>query len=165
VERFAARHKISLASSHSLFLSGAGSIDGHPVTLALPRTFMNDSGRAVAALLAERGVPPDSMVVVYDEMDLPLGRLRLRRGGRDGGHQGVRSILTAIATEQFCRLRLGIGRPSPGRDWADYVLETVPPAERPIVEEMTALAVDALQCVVLEGFESAMNRYNQRASE
>jgi peptidyl-tRNA hydrolase, PTH1 family len=164
VERFAARHHIPLAPSHPLCMFGAGAIDGRPVTLALPRTFMNDSGRAVAALLSGGAGTTATMVVVYDDMDLPLGRLRLRFGGQDGGHQGVRSIIAAVQSDQFCRLRLGIGRPAAGEEAAEYVLAPVPSAERPAVEDMTALAVDAIRGVILEGFETAMNRYNQRPS-
>jgi peptidyl-tRNA hydrolase, PTH1 family len=165
VERFAARHHIPLTPSHPLCVLGSGAIDGHLVTLALPRTFMNDSGRAVAALLSGRAGTPATMVVVYDDMDLPLGRLRLRFGGHDGGHQGVRSIIAAVQSDQFCRLRLGIGRPVSGEEASEYVLAPVPSAERPAVDEMTAVAVDAIRRVILEGFEAAMNRYNQRPSE
>ena len=125
---------------------------------------MNDSGRAVAALLSGLAGAPAATVVVYDDMDLPLGRLRLRRGGHDGGHQGVRSIIAALQSDQFCRLRLGIGRPAPGEGAADYVLAPVPAAERPAADEMTAQAVDAMQCVILEGFEIAMNRYNSQTA-
>lgn len=125
---------------------------------------MNDSGRAVSALLAARTRPLETMVVVYDEMDLPLGRLRLRRGGHDGGHQGVRSIITALQSGQFCRLRLGIGRPLRSADAADYVLATTPPVDQPMMEQMMQLAVDALHCIAVEGFETAMNRYNTQVS-
>lgn len=162
--RFAARHKIPLHPAHQLFACGAGEIDGHPVALAIPRTFMNDSGRAVSALLADPARSVETMVVVYDEMDLPPGRLRLRRSGHDGGHQGVRSIIAALQSEQFCRLRLGIGRPLHSAESADYVLAAVPPVERPDIEQMLRLAVDALGCIVIEGFEAAMNRYNMQAS-
>ncbi|MEW6324125.1 MAG: aminoacyl-tRNA hydrolase [Nitrospirota bacterium] len=163
IEQFAARHAISLISEHALFSFGAGRIDDHPVGVAIPRTFMNDSGRAVAALLATHPFLPESMLVVFDDMDLPLGRLRFRRRGGDGGHLGVRSIIDALRTDRFWRLRLGIGRPGPSGDAVEHVLAVAP--KEPALDSMKQQALEALQCLVVEGPDAAMNRYNQRPAE
>lgn len=162
VELFAAQQRIPLKAFHELFFFGAGQIDAHPVAVAIPNTSMNESGRAVVALLATHAFLPASIVLVYDEIDLPVGHLRLRRRGRDAGHQGVRSVITAVQTDRFWRLKLGIGRPPAPQEAVDYVLSLVPPSERPAVEQMKRQAVEALRCLVVEGPETAMNRYNQR---
>ncbi len=162
VELFAAQQHIALKPSHPLFFSGAGRIDHHSVTIAIPRLYMNESGVAVSALLAECAVAPDVMIVVHDEMDLPLGELRVRWGGRDGGHRGVQSVIDAVGTQQFGRLKLGIGRPAAVGGAVDHVLDEVPAGDRPAVEAMKQQAVDALRCLVVDGYEAAMNRYNRR---
>jgi PTH1 family peptidyl-tRNA hydrolase len=164
IEFLAAQQRISLKKSHELFFLGTGQIDHHSVTLAIPRLYMNESGIAVTALLAHTAIAPGAMVLVHDEMDLSLGTLRLRWGGRDGGHRGVRSVIKEIGTEQFGRLKLGIGHPATVGGSVDHVLDVMPDADRPVVDAMKQQAVDALRCLVVEGYETAMNRYNRRAA-
>jgi PTH1 family peptidyl-tRNA hydrolase len=138
-----------------------GVIAGRPVLLAKPQTYMNLSGKSVARLGRSKQIPPERILVVYDDLDLPLGRLRLRPGGGSGGHKGMRSIIDLLGTQEFPRLRVGIDRPSGGLDPADYVLQPFDEAERPLLEEAVTRAVAAVECWLSEGIVSAMDRFNQ----
>jgi PTH1 family peptidyl-tRNA hydrolase len=165
LERAAGRWSVRLRPSGPAH-RGAGQI-GPPearadVTLAVPLAWMNDSGSAVKALLADLGLPPEQLLVVHDDLDLPVGRLRVRPRGGAGGHNGVLSIIEALGTDAFCRLKVGIGRPAPGLDPADYVLLPFTPNELAVIEPAEEQAVDALQCWVTEGVDAAMNRFNVR---
>lgn len=133
-----------------------------PVLLIKPQTFMNRSGAAVAAWLERFGLPPTRLVVVHDELDLPLGRLRIAVAAGAGGHRGVRSIQDTLGTTDFLRVRLGIGRPDAGEAAADRVLADVAPEEIPTIAAMVARAVEAVRSLILEGTVRAMNRYNAR---
>lgn len=137
-----------------------GQIAGCPVLLAKPLTYMNVSGQAVSALLTRRKVDTPRLLVVLDDLDLPLGVLRLRPGGGHGGHKGLRSIIQSLDTSDFARLRMGIGRP-PGRmDPADYVLRNFARAEEPEAAVMRERAADAIEAWLLAGLDEAMNRFN-----
>ena len=131
------------------------------VFLATPRTFMNLSGRAVVRLLGKTGVDPSRLVVVHDDIDLGLGRIRIKARGGHGGQKGVLSIISALKTDQFYRLRVGIGRPPEGWEVADYVLSPFGRAERPVLAEVVDESVSALRCMVEEGGPEAMNRFNR----
>lgn len=122
-------------------------------------THMNNSGQVVAQVLRESRA--DRFIVVCDDLFLPLGRVRIRRSGGDGGHQGLRSITQALGTQEFPRLRLGIGPPPP-TDWAAFVLSEFEMEELELVKTMLSHAVQALLCIKEEGLEAAMNRYNPR---
>lgn len=140
---------------------GLGTIGERPVVLAQPRTFMNKSGHAVSALARFYGVPPEKLLVVYDDLDLPPGTTRMRPSGGSGGHRGMRSIIRELGSQDFPRLRIGIGRP-PGRmDPADYVLQDFSAEEEPLLEEALAQAVAAIETWLGEGVEVAMTRYNR----
>jgi len=142
-----------------------GDFDGRRVVLAKPQTFMNESGRAVAALTRFYKVPLECLLVVYDDLDLPLGSVRLRPEGGSGGHKGMRSIIEHLGTQDFPRLRIGIGRP-PGRmDPAAYVLQDFSADERPLLEETLERAVAAVETWLRQGVEVAMDRYNRRPGE
>jgi PTH1 family peptidyl-tRNA hydrolase len=133
------------------------------LVLAKPRTYMNRSGRAGVALLRRHDARPDQMLVVHDDADLEFGRLRVRRGGGPGGHNGIRSLIDVLGTRDFPRLRLGVrGKGRDGRDLAEYVLDEFLPDEVPLAEDLADLAADAIQDIVKEGLEAAMNRYNGR---
>lgn len=138
----------------------AASTRGPRVWLAKPRTFMNRSGKAVASLLEGLGIPPSSMLVIVDDVDLPVGRLRLRPSGGPGTHNGLRDIVDAVGPG-FARLRLGVRGETPWHDLAEYVLSPFEEEERPAVEEMIKLAADAVTVSVFEGLGRAMNRFNQ----
>jgi PTH1 family peptidyl-tRNA hydrolase len=161
VDRFAERHGFRFARREAGALVATGSFEGIPLALAKPQTFMNRSGAAVRPLVRRYCRTPGDLVVVYDELDLPLGRLRLRKEGSHGGHNGMRDVIAALGTQQFARLRLGVGRPPSGEDSADYVLYPFTPDERPLVESMLDDAVAALEHLLREGIDSAMNEFNR----
>lgn len=144
---------------------GTGRIHGHPVALALPLTFMNVSGEAVEEFVTTHDVPVQDVIVVHDDLDLPFGRLRIRPGGGTAGHKGLRSIVTALGTEAFARLKIGIGRPAPDVDPADFVLTPFTPAELDDLQPVVTRAVEGLACFVLHGVQEAMNRVNRRMPE
>jgi PTH1 family peptidyl-tRNA hydrolase len=129
------------------------------VLLAKPLTFMNASGQAVGDLVRYFKIPPGDLLIVVDEAALPLGRLRLRRSGSAGGHNGLKSIIQHVGSE-FPRLRLGVGRGDPKWDLADHVLSTFEPEERQVVEEAVVRAADCVEAFVELGVDAAMNRYN-----
>lgn len=169
LEAASARWALSLKQTGSA-RQGSGQV-GPPgkqaeVTLALPLTWMNQTGPAVAPLVQTLGLTPDQLpdrlIVVHDDLDLPLGRLRIKRRGGPGGHNGLLSIITTLGTDEFCRLKLGIGRPPLGVDAADYVLAPFLPEEVPQVERMLDQAGAALECLLAEGIAAAMNRFNVR---
>ena len=137
-----------------------GRLAGAPVTLARPRSYMNASGRPVAALAAFYKVPPDRLVVVHDELDIPSGAIRLKLGGGDNGHNGLRSITQALGTRDYYRVRFGIGRP-PGRmDPAIYVLRDFTAAERKDLPFLIDRAADATEALISEGLAAAQNTYH-----
>lgn len=136
-------------------------VAGREAVLAKPTTFMNLSGLAVGPLAAELGLSPQKVVLVHDDLDLPCGRLRLRPGGSAGGHRGVASVLAALGTEEVGRVRIGIGRPPPGVDPADYVLGELSPEEWERVAPAVERAVEALEFLLAGGdWAEAMNRFN-----
>lgn len=141
-------------------LRGSGSLGPVEVTLAAPVAWMNQSGPVVKALLAELALTPGDLLVVHDDLDLEVGRLRIKRDGGSGGHQGILSVITALGTNQFCRLKIGIGRPSPGTDAAEYVLSTFFPDETPLLQASLERAPLALECLLLDGLDAAMTRFN-----
>jgi PTH1 family peptidyl-tRNA hydrolase len=144
--------------SQALLVSAAW--EGRRLLLAKPQTYMNLSGQAVQGLVRFYKLPLQNLLIAHDDLDLPLGTLRLRPGGGSGGQKGVASIIERLGTSDFPRLRLGIGRP-PGRmDAAAYVLQDFSSAEQPLVSEVLNRAVDAVLTFVVEGLERAMNKYN-----
>jgi len=159
VDRLAARGDIELKRVQSKAIVGSGRVAGLPVILAKPQTFMNLSGESVGALAAYYKIPPARMLVIYDELDIPFGTIRLREKGSAGGHNGMRSLIQHMGSE-FPRLRLGIGRP-PGRmDPAAFVLQDFGRDELPLVSEMLNVAVEAVESFVRHGINLTMSRYN-----
>jgi PTH1 family peptidyl-tRNA hydrolase len=132
------------------------------VLLVKPLAFMNASGVPVARLLAERAASPGDLVVVVDDVALELGTVRVRERGGHGGHNGLRSIVDVLGTEDFARVRVGVSRGEPGEDLAEYVLAPFPPEESLVVQEAVGLAADAVVCLVEEGAQAAMSRFNGR---
>lgn len=133
---------------------------GRRVVLAKPRTYMNVSGGPVAGLLRYFSVPAAELVVVHDDLDLGFGVIRLKRGGGEGGHNGLRSITASIGTRDYLRARFGIGRPPGRQDPADFVLKRFSAAERKDVELAVDLAADAIEALLHEGLEPAQNRFH-----
>jgi len=137
-----------------------GRLAGVPVTLAWPRSYMNLSGRPVAALAAFYKIPPERLVVVHDELDIPFGAVRLKLGGGDNGHNGLRSITQALGTRDYYRVRFGIGRP-PGRmDPAAFVLRDFSTAERKDLPFLIDRCADATEALVARGLATAQNLYH-----
>lgn len=132
---------------------------GHRVCLAKPQTFMNLSGEAVVCLARFYRVAPRDLLVIYDDRDLPVGRVRLRETGSAGGQKGMQSIIGMMGTSDIPRLRIGIGRPEQV-DAVDHVLGSFSAAERPLIEEALTRAVEAVEVVLAEGMEAAMNKFN-----
>lgn len=162
VERVAERARIALDEERFDGRAGRGLVAGEETLLLLPDTFMNRSGAAVAAALRALAPldPARELLVVLDDADLPLGRLRLRARGSSGGHRGLADIIEVLGEEGFARLRFGIGRPAAARDTADFVLDRFEPAEREMVDEAVERGAAAVACFVAEGVAQAMNRFN-----
>ena len=159
VDLLARRWGIAVNDRRRTTVLGQGYHDGMPVALAKPRTFMNLSGESVGYLLARFGGRPADLVVVYDEMALPLGRIRLRARGSDAGHNGMKDIIRTVRTIDFPRLRIGIGGPGMSGS-VEHVLGRFSDAEQPAVDAAIARAADAVECLLAEGISVAMNRYN-----
>jgi len=159
LDALARAHGISLRSREGRAQTGRGEIGGQELILAKPLTYMNRSGGAVAALLRRHQIAPDQILVIYDDLALPLGRIRIRERGSSGGHNGVKSIIDALGTDEFPRLRVGIGPPPEG-DTAPFVLSDFSPEEQRLFARVRKTVVEAVECVVTDGLERAMNRYN-----
>lgn len=138
-------------------------VDGHRVWLARSQTFMNVSGPSIASLARKRDVDPERVVVVHDEIDLPLGSLKVKRGGSTAGHRGLDSVAQALRTKDFHRVRIGVGRPFGRKDPADHVLEAFGKAEREEVDVLVEEAADAVLTLVGDGLAAAQDRHNRSA--
>lgn len=143
-----------------LALTAIGRIGRSEVLVMKPRTFMNLSGSSVRAACHALGIPVHNLIVVYDDVDLPVARLRLRRGGGPGGHRGVESVIEEMQSSEFARVRIGIGRPPRGMETADYVLEPFAAEEEGKIEDAIARAVEAIEAIVTRGIEQAMQTFN-----
>ena len=137
-----------------------GTLDGHAVTLGKPKTFMNASGGPVASLRSFYKVPPERIVVVHDELDVPFGAIRLKLGGGDNGHNGLRAVTAALGTRDYYRVRMGIGRPAGRMDAADFVLHDFSAAERGLLPELLGRCADAVQALLCGGLAAAQNEFH-----
>jgi PTH1 family peptidyl-tRNA hydrolase len=138
-----------------------GGVDGYDVVTARPQTYMNESGRAAVHLLRRYGVPAADLVVVHDEVDLPLGRIRIKRGGGAAGNRGVLSIADSLRTQDFCRVRVGVSRPADRDQMVGYVLDRFTPEESARLRTVLPRAADAVMALVRDGLEQAMTDYNR----
>ena len=160
ISRLARRARIAVDDEDGFSEVGRGSIGGTRVILARPQTYVNVSGEAVRDLRRRHRLRPQDILVVIDDLDLPLGRLRLRASGSAGGHNGLKSIIEALGTTEFPRLRVGIGRPPEGVDPADHVLTRFTSDERAVVDAALDRSAEAIETAITEGIETAMNRFN-----
>ena len=126
---------------------------------------MNRSGKAVKELIRRTGVKPERLLVAYDDLDLSLGKIRIRKAGGPGTHNGMMSVVKEIDSKRFPRIRIGIGPSSPGVDSADFVLADFQEEEKPILEDCLAKAEDAVELIVSDGIEMAMNRFNSKEND
>lgn len=168
VNRLGKRLGIEIGKHSGTASVGEGTYNGHHLILAKPRTFMNTSGDAIRDLLRRYRVDPSRMLIVHDDLDMPVGKVRLRAKGSHGGNNGMKSIIARIGTQDFPRLKIGIGRPTVGGEpsWdpeviAGHVLAAPPPDERAKLDEAATRAGDAIIAVLDEGIEAAMNRFNR----
>lgn len=166
VDRIAEDQGAQVVNRRSRALTGKCSIGGQEALLAKPETYMNLSGLAVAGLVAELGLDATKdVIVIYDELDLPWGTIRIRERGSSAGHNGVKSIIAALGTEEFLRIRLGIGPDFAVGDGAKYVLGQMKKAQLAVADEMLDRASQAVQVILAEGVAPAMNRFNRRNKE
>lgn len=164
--RLAERLGIKANNSRHHSVIGKGYLKGEPVYLQQPLTYMNRSGTAVKALVNEVAAGREDLVVVVDDLDLPFGRIRIKASGGSGGHNGLKSMIQELGTQEFARLRIGIGRPDhPEQDVSDYVLEKWSASERAALPGILDTATDALLCFLSEGVIEAANRFNREPGD
>ena len=144
---------------------GQGRVGGETVVLAQPATYMNLSGRAVSRILAYFKLTPEALVVVHDDLDVPLGRLKIVERGGPGGHRGILSIINALDTEEFIRVKLGIGRPPPEFPPENYVLSPFAREEEETAAALVERGAQAVDCLIREGLQAAQNRFHGTPSE
>lgn len=161
LERLATKHRLRFTGKKAKSVLARGTIGGHDVALAKPQTYMNLSGESVRELLRAYGVPTKSLLVVYDDVDLPVGTVRLRERGGPGTHNGMRSIVDEIDSTEFPRLRIGVGMPTDGQSLADYVLGLPSAEERAVLDEALDRSVEAIETVTRRGIGAAMNAFNR----
>ena len=164
IDRFAESHGIVVSKRRFKSLYGSGFLFPHEIVLIKPLTFMNLSGEAVKRAADFFRTPLEDITVVHDDLDLPFGRLRFKRRGGDGGHQGVRSIIESLGGNAFVRLKVGIGRPPRRMDPADYVLTRFDAADEDRLKAVLAGAAESLTVMIGDGLEMAMNRFQKRVT-
>jgi PTH1 family peptidyl-tRNA hydrolase len=163
VQLLAKQMGVPLERKSRLATIAEGDLGGERAALAVPRTFVNTSGGAVSGLLQRFGLKPKDLILVYDDLDLPVGTMRVRPSGSSAGHNGVKSVIAALGTEEFPRIRIGIGRPAQGgADQIEYVLSAFTRAEQELLGKALERAAEAVTCVLAEGVDVAMNRYNRK---
>ena len=151
---------ISVSQRRPLAIIGQGLVGQEEVVLVKPRTFMNRSGEALSYLISRFHTPLQDLLIIYDDMDLPLGKIRIRPSGSAGGHRGMESIVGALKSPNFTRIRIGIGRPPPGMDQVKFVLGAFTAEESPLIGEAVVTAQNVVVDVIGHGLDWAMNRYN-----
>lgn len=165
INHFAKMQGIRLDSKQGQARIGTGEINGEKIVLARPQTFMNASGESVSRLVKKFKMEPDNLIVIHDDLDLPLGKIRIRLGGSSGGHKGIESIINELSNQDFIRVRIGIGRPDDAdeaseADVIDYVLNDFSPDEKEVTSEVMPRINEAILCLLNEGLTAAMNKYN-----
>ena len=145
---------------------GSGEIAGNKAVLAKPQTYMNRSGQSVSRLIRKFDINPDDLIIIHDDLDLPLGTIRIRRSGGSGGHKGIDSIISYLESQDFLRLRIGIGRPTTPlaeiseNDIIAFVLSDFTPEEKQVITQVIPRASEAILCLLTEGLAAAMNKFN-----
>lgn len=163
IDRLGARANIRLTRPECKALVGAGVVAGQPVVLAKPQTFMNLSGGSIQPLLQKYTLPPERLILIYDELALDWGSLRIRLKGSAGGHNGVSSIIRSVGNENFIRVRLGIRPEHPVKEMKDYVLSKIRKAQMETLESTLEHALQAVETIITEGVEKSMTIHNRRA--
>jgi peptidyl-tRNA hydrolase, PTH1 family len=163
VDELAARHAIRVSKTEGAALTGSGKIRDKDVVLVKPQTFMNNSGAGLSPVLSYRNQTNRELIVVYDELDLPWTALRIKRNGSAAGHNGVKSIIAALKTDVFIRVRAGIRPNHPVIDAAQYVLAPFEREMKDEVDEVVSYTADAVESIIAEGATKAMAKFNRRA--
>ncbi|HEY5039235.1 MAG TPA: aminoacyl-tRNA hydrolase [bacterium] len=162
VEAIALKHKVKLREKDEVIF-GSFPLEGREIFLLFPQTFMNESGRAVAPFAKYRQIPLEKLLVVSDDLDLPLGRLRLKTAGGSGGHHGLDSLISHLGSGNFSRLRIGIGKPPSPGEGPDYVLSSFKPEEKLEIDKALERTADGIETFILKGPEAAMRGINKDA--
>ena len=166
LNHFARQQGIHFDKKQAKARTGTGNIDGIKAVLAKPQTYMNMSGQSASRLVNKFKVALGDLIVIHDDLDLPLGKLRIRQGGSSGGHKGVESIISELGSQDFIRIRVGIDRPNEKvteiseADIIEYVLNDFTTDEKQIINQIKAILSEAILCLLTEGLEAAMNKYN-----
>ncbi len=168
LSHFARTHSIRFDKKQAKARTGSGEVAGNKVLLARPHTYMNQSGQAVSQLVRKFKVSIDDLIIVHDDLDLPLGTIRIRPGGGSAGHKGIESIITELGSQDFPRIRVGIGRPIittgsteiTDADIVTYLLSNLPPEEKQVITHILPRVTEAILCLLSEGLTIAMNKYN-----
>jgi peptidyl-tRNA hydrolase, PTH1 family len=166
VSYLAKKFRIEFDRKQGAARTGLGAIGGIPAVVARPQTYMNASGESVHTLMQKLNVPVEDLIVIHDDLDLPVGKIRVRLGGGSGGHKGIDSIIQRTGTREFYRIRVGIGRPEADNGTAkeeaviSYVLSDFPKEEKELIEKAIPQACEAVACLIIEGITAAMNRFN-----
>jgi len=161
IDRIAKDLSIKLKKSFSSSLIGKGSFESEKIILLKPLTFMNLSGEAIARLAKKKRIKPEEVIVICDDINLGLGKIRIRKSGGSGGHNGLKSIIEKLGTNQFQRMRIGIGsQGAGGRDLSDYVLEEFGKREFGLIDKVLDVVSEAIKTYLAEGIDMAMTRFN-----
>ena len=167
INQLAKQNSIDLKQRQCQSRVGIGTVASTKVVLAKPGTFVNRSGEAVKQLMRKHSVEPKDILIIYDDLDLPLGKIRLRQNGSSGGHKGMKSIIAALGSQDFCRIKIGVGRPheenGPNRVdelVVDHVLSDFTTEEVSIIRPAIDRAIEAVEYIIAEGLEEAMNKFN-----
>jgi PTH1 family peptidyl-tRNA hydrolase len=166
LEELARRADVRLSAgkgARARAVSGEGRLAGRRVVLARPLTYMNESGGPVRGLLDYHHLPVEDLVVIHDELDIPFAAVRLKRGGGEGGHNGLRSVTRSLGMKDYLRVRVGIGRPPGRQDAADFVLKDFSAAERKELDLLVVEAADATEALIAKGLEAAQNEVHPRS--
>jgi PTH1 family peptidyl-tRNA hydrolase len=165
IEELARRLSIISLKFKSQSLIAEDMIKDHKVIIAEPQTYMNNSGPAVRGLMEWFKIKSENLILIYDDVDLEVGQLRIREKGGAGGHHGVSSVIESLGTTHFNRIRIGVGREDLSGDVSEYVLQTIPSSQREKIDETVIAAADAAESIIGEGLDKAMNRFNLTPGE
>ncbi|WP_180272760.1 aminoacyl-tRNA hydrolase [Konateibacter massiliensis] len=163
IDAIAEKYKIGVDSKKHKGIFGTGYIEGYKVVLVKPQTYMNLSGESIREFMDYYKInPEDELIVLFDDIDLDVGQLRIRKKGSAGGHNGIKSIISHVGTQNFMRIKIGVGEKPKHMDLADYVLGHFSKEERPVVDEAIDNAVKAVELMITQDVDAAMNLYNQK---
>lgn len=162
ITRIADDYNIGMDIKKHKAICGKGFIEGEKVILAMPQTYMNLSGESVKELIDYYKIELDKLIVIYDDISLDVGQLRIRTKGSSGGHNGIKNIIQHLSSQEFSRIKVGVGQKPHGWDLADYVLARFPEKEEEVIRESLKNTSDAIKTIILNGIDFAMNQFNKK---